>query len=426
MWIHSCTATDFRLVYPDWEDFMSREYTIAFRGRWRPLNEYCIDMTYWADSVENALYSSCTNDRHVWQMTPTEYDEQYLWEAWVVTVEVDVTDELTDEPVYVVAWSVSEYVAWFNIAVSWESAYIENLNFGWNAESWDFADLVNVVELYNEVWEIIGSVNVGNWDSVFLAEQLALSQWNNKIYVKLITDTIGNNDNWATLINGTLSLLVWKAYSHNDFIIDISYPNSDNAYDIWNRFIPYSENSLPFSIVPVAFSDVEFVTSAAWISVNTNTTDANNVNLAILKLTASDRQNTDRNNGSDLQAIVSRLSFETSNPIDVSNYEIRRIWNSSINYQWSLNGNRLEFNLWLSDLYTREFQAWEVGYYVIRGDVQAGPQNNSSVTITMENLNGWSPESISYSPSDSTTEIYDSFRIGIDSIESPSVSIDNN
>lgn len=345
--------------------------------------------------------------------------------AGELRVEADNSDSEADDKKYIVAGTPedqSEFVASFELTAQNEWVEIEDMVLNIVGAN-DFDDAVQEVIIYAEDKSTIIDSSVPTDGTSVLFDTISnftVEEWSINIYVKIITNLIGINEEWQSLadVQFTLSVLASEGRDSGEEVV-VTYENSTTS----------SDPTTAFSVVPVSFSDAEFVTSAAGVNVDTTTTDGNDMNLAILKLTASDRENTDRNNASDLEAIVSRLRFEVSNPIGISNYEIRRIWNGSTNYiAWNVDGDMIDFNLDLVDVNTKEFTSWEVWYYLIRADVQVG-QTSSSVKLILDNLNGWvdaTDAPIVYAPSDDLSEQYRELRLEDDLIESSNVTINNN
>lgn len=351
-------------------------------------------------------------------------------DSWELNVSVETGEEEVDDSVFVLGGSDADeapFVAAFEFTAENESVEIEDLTLTATVGAGDFDQAVAEVVLFDEDGNVIDSETVSSNVVEFNNIDLVIEEGSQFVFVKVVTDIIGDNENGAVVSDVTfaLSLDNVDGVDSGDEVsgLNLEYEGVDSTV------ASSTNSSLEFSVVPVKFSNAEFVTSAASTSVDTSTTNGNDVNLAILNLTADSWDNTDRGDGSDLEAVVKTLRFETSNTTDVSNYEIRRIGNGSTDYiSGTLVGNVVEFNLW-TDTNTVEFESGENGYYLIRGDINAAAGTNTTIRLTLDNLNGGAAagaESIVYAPSDFLAEEYTELRIGDEFVESQNVTVNNN
>jgi len=264
---------------------------------------------------------------------------------------------------------------------------------------------------------VIDSQAVTNDTSVdFDNIDLSIPEWQHEIYIKVIGDLIGEAYEGEQTDELFLSLVA------TDVEDTVSWMDVAPTYDGSNQTLP----SKKFRIVPVKFSGANFALTAAGFIVDTSISDWADQSIAIFKLTADTRQNTDVNNGSSVKINMSQLTFWSTNTTDVTNYKIRRIWNGSTTYlPCSVVGDVVTCNISGGNVATREIPSSVIGYYLIRADIDAGG-NNTTVRLSVDNMNEGTPVPVNYAPTDASAS-YDSYRIGrnYDYIESPTVAIIN-
>lgn len=348
---------------------------------------------------------------------PTNSDRQVtIVDFGSLMIEVDNTDALTDDSEYVVAGSLLNevpYVASFEFTVDNEPVEIEDLDvLVYGDESW-FAQGASEVILFDEDQNVIASeVVTQGWVVSFDNIDLFVDEWRSNIYVKVVGDLMGDNQNGMLTQDVRFALEVGDvegADSGEEIVVE--YDNGDET-----------ATSNAFAIVPVSFVEVEFVQSAAGFTVDTEVSPGTDTVIAILKLTASEWDNTDAVDGSDLDIILNSLVFETSNTQDITNYELRRVWNGSTDYYLGNQfGDQVSFyfDTGSIDYTTREIESMEIAYFVVRADISP-VASDSFVRLELEIDGG-----ISYSSSDyifSSNEL----RIWEELTESYTITISNN
>lgn len=301
-----------------------------------------------------------------------------------LTVEADNADSETNDEKYILAGkalSSSDFVASFELTAQNEGVEIEDMTLVVSGDTTMFAQAAQEVVIYDEDKSTIlfreTVTTVGT--VVFNNINLIVEEGSMNIYVKIETDIIGDNENGVETANVHFALVVDNVEGED------SGDESTVTYD----GVTQSLFTNTFAIVPVKFSDVEFVTSAAGSNVATSTTDGNDKNIAILKLTADSWDNTDRTDGGDLEVYVNTLNFTTNVATgSVDGYEIRRIGNGSTNYiACTVSGDQVSCPVSSGSVNAREFVSTEVGYFLVRADVTFGA-SNGSVKLTLDNLNG--------------------------------------
>ncbi len=338
-------------------------------------------------------------------------------------VSVDTDMQEVNIPQYVLggeSQSAAPFVASFELNADNEGAVIEDITIiASGAGATQFEQAITEVVLYDDdMTTVLDSKTVTSTQVNFNNINWEIPEGSTHLWVKVIADTIGNQYEGVTTDDITLILQLANVNGAESGD-DIS-PNYDDT--------GHTLESNPFSVVDVKFSDADFVLSSNGYVVDTSITNGNDINLAILQLTADARSNTQNSPVGALELIVNQLVLETSNTSDVTNYEIKRVGNGTTSWipgTLNITGATVTFDLSTGVLATKEFTTSEVGYYVVRADVNAG-SSNTSIKMTFDNLNGGSPAPISYTNSDlMPAYTYTELRIGDEQVESSNVSITN-
>jgi len=336
-------------------------------------------------------------------------------------VSVDTSEEEVDDSQFVLggeSQSAAPFVASFELIADNEGILIEDLTIvASGAGSADFEEAIMEVVLYaDDMTTVIDSQTVTSTGVEFSNIDLELDEGTNNLWVKVVADLIGDEYEGTTTDDISLYLVLGNVEGAD---------SGDDVTPTYDGAGSYTLESEPFQVVAAKFSDADFVLSSNGYVVDTSTSNGTDVNIAILQLTADTWSNTQESPVGSLEIIVNELVFVTSNDTDVTNYEIRRVGNGSTDWimgTLATGNNTVTFDLTTGTLNTTEFTSSEVGYYVVRADINAG--GNTSVKMSLDNLNGGSPAPIDYEPSDGTAT-YTELRIGEELIESANVSVVN-
>ncbi len=336
-----------------------------------------------------------------------------------LSIHVNTSASETEDAKYVLGGdplNAVPFVAWFELISDNGDSFVEDLTLQvsgpWNSA---FAQAATEAVIYDEdfVTVLDSHAVTTNNEVVFNGINLEVLEGVRNVFVKVVADLIGSQYEGTATDDLFISLVATHAEDLN------SWGDITPTYDGGNQTLP----SKQFQIVPVKFTDAAFVLSAVGVTVNTSISNGPDQNIAILKLTADNRSNTQTSPSGSLKLYVVQLNFATNNTSAVTNYEIKRIGNGTTTfYPCTVITDRVICNLTAGNISTKEFTSWEVGYYQLRADVDA--PGNTSVKISRPNLNEWTPAPINYEPSDTSAE-YEWLRYGEDYTESPSVVILN-
>lgn len=335
-------------------------------------------------------------------------------------VSVDNNESEVQDPQFVLGGksaAQSPFVASFELIADNEAIFIERLAIiATGAGVALFDDAVMEVIIYgDDMTTVLGSRTVSSSTVTFNSFNREFPEGVTNLWVKVVADLIGSQ--YEGTATDDISLMLQ--------LIDVE--GVDSGDDITPNYdgVGRTLESNPFQVVAAKFADANFVLSAAGVTVDTTVTNGNDINIAILQLTADSWSNTQESPVGSLKMYVDVLTFFSSNLTDVDNFEIRRIGNGSTSYvpgTVDLTGGTVTFVLSGENIATREFVSAEVGYYQVRADIDA--TGNTSIKLTLDNLNGGSPEPIEYDMSDNSAT-YTALRIGDDLVESPNVSVNN-
>jgi len=284
-------------------------------------------------------------------------------------VSVDTSEEEVDDSQFVLggeSQSAAPFVASFELVADNEGVIIEDLTIvASGAGAVDFEEAIMEVVLYaDDMTTVIDSQTVTSTGVDFDNIDLELDEGSNNIWVKVVADLIGDEYEGTTTDDITLYLVLGTV------------EGADSGDDVTPTYdgVARTLESNPFQVVPVKFSDADFVLSSNGYVVDTSTSNGTDVNIAILQLTADTWSNTQESPVGSLELIVNELVFVTSNDTDVTDYEIRRVGNGSTDWLTGVlatGSNTVTFDLTTATLNTTEFVSSEVGYYVIRADINA-------------------------------------------------------
>lgn len=233
-----------------------------------------------------------------------------------LNVNVDTTDAKTNKARHVLAGTTSDYVASFELNAVNEAIELEDVTItATGAGAGDFADAVNEVVVYNdagtELFREQVVSNVVSFDNVNFVVPLGTTN----LYVKIISDTVGNNANGTTMqdVQLTFSAQNVKGDSSN---VDVT-PTYDG--------VGMSLTSYAFDVISVHLSDIQLVSSYSTYSVPTTTSNGSGTNLAIVKITANTWNNTDLDDNSALDLVLQTLSVTNSATSVATNLTLKRI-----------------------------------------------------------------------------------------------------
>jgi hypothetical protein len=265
----------------------------------------------------------------------------------------------------------------------------------------DFSRAVQEVVLLDNEWNVIAMEHVIHDDIVEFDGIDHVVEWSDRVIVKLVTDRIWDNENWEVLTDARLWLEIVEAQGVNtETPTEVSYINSSlpNISQYWDLF----------SVLPVMFESINTVPSAFGVWVNTTVSNGSWISLWIFRLVAADRDNTNRNDWSNLEIVLNTLNIYSTNVSDVTNYKIRLLWVTNPQWiQWTVEWEVVTFDLTQLTSSHREIASWTTRYFEVQGDVFA--TSNGTVRIGMRNTNGnssWDVPGLLFWPSDMLTELY--------------------
>jgi len=355
--------------------------------------------------------------------------------AGELAISVDNSDNETDEPKFVLAGSTeaaSEFVASFELVATNEGIDIEDailhVTFDDSDPTKNFVDAVMEVVVYDDdkTTELFREVvNTSSTASPLELDMnninLVIDEGSTNIYVKIVTEPIGDNQNGAVVLDATVALEVNEVDgvdSGDDAVV--TYEGNVSATQ--------SNDSLVFDVVPVRIADVEMVTAyGSAYSVDTEVSGVqNDIYLGIVKVTADTWANTNNVDWSELNILMDSISVESTAPVGlITNYSIERVDVS--------NGTEVvgtdtagvvtfdianDTNVTLSD---REIESGEVAYYLIRWDITT-TGDDANFRLNLDNLDGPTNNAFVFSTDDASLGSFSELRLGTD--EKTGVSID--
>lgn len=345
--------------------------------------------------------------------------------AGELSITVDNSDNETDEPKFVLAGSTeaaSEFVASFELVATNEGIDIEDAILHATFAGGSFVNAVMEVVVYDDdkttelFREVINTTNVASPLEIDMNNiNLVIDEGSTNIYVKVVTEPIGDNQNGDEVVDATFSLEVAE--------VDGVDSGDDVAvtYDAAGQTLP----SLEFDVIPVRISDVEMVTSyGSNYSVDTNVSGTQtDIYLGIIKVTADTWANTNNTDGSELNILMDTIRVESTAPAAlVTNYSIERV---DISNGTEIPGvdtaGIVEFPLTTGTTSDREIESGEVAYFLVRWDI-ATIGDDANFRINLDNLDGATNNAFVYSTDDATLGSIDELRLGTD--ERNGVSID--
>lgn len=158
------------------------------------------------------------------------------------------------------------------------------------------------------------------------------------IYVKVITDLVGNNANGTTMGDVTLTLSALNVDG------DASNAAVNPTYDVVAA--TSTSPSYAFDVISVHLSDIQLVSSYSTFSVSSSTANGSGTNLAIIKVTANTWNNTDITDNSALDLVLQSLALTNSAPTVATNLTMKRIdISNGTEFAGTVAGNVVTFDV---------------------------------------------------------------------------------
>lgn len=369
--------------------------------------------------------------------------------VWTLTAVVDNTDSDTDQEINVLGNTTSPYVASYELTASNEDVLLETIvvraDETGNAVAFETA--VDELILYADGSEIARE-SITSDVTTFSNVNYVLEEWNENIYIKVVTRKIGKDAAGAGDDNGyELELNVTEA-EWNESGKDVVVTSIDGDGEVGD--------SNTFAVVPVSISAISFVDSYSGESVADNLTNGENT-IWILAVTTDSSTNTKAADGSslktELESLVVTLStdattYDTSpdQAWDISALTIERIgWSSSAQTLANTDGSALadddavsgvSFDLfkWVTLWSDEEIDNGTTVYYAIKATFSGlDASNNKYIQLKLNSLDGGA--AIEYSSNDTddsdannasgadeTTDDITKLRLGTSTISGDSIS----
>jgi hypothetical protein len=345
-------------------------------------------------------------------------NESSLWRTitlqgqGTLAVSVRNNDTLTNQPKSVVAGATSDYVAAFEFVATNEAILVEDLNVV--AVGNNFSNRVSALELYamsgNQAVLVASESTVGGNSTQFNNVNITMPQWSTRLYLKAVTRRYGQASGGAD---------VTTTEAPNDaltFSLEVTTARGVSSSEDVTAAVTAASNAM--FIYPVRISNVSFVTSAEGVTIG-NTSAGNGENIAILRVTADNWNNTDTANGTLLTAILEEITLRSSSA-NLTNLTVERLGVGNNTQVIGANvGAVYSFDLASAPAVVNELDRQQVAFFLVRGDLL--PQaNNYSVRVSLEDLNNGD---IEYSHDGTNADTVTALNIGVTRLESNSITV---
>ena len=240
-----------------------------------------------------------------------------------LSVNVDNTNTLTKNPKNVLAGTLSDYVATFQLQAVNEAINLKN--FTVFATGTNFSSSVSDVYVYmmsGGVASLVAqkSVDAGATGATFTQQNITLPQGTTNLYVKVVTRNVGKGFNKAT------------SSSTGDYALSLSVTKATGISSTTEltSFTP-TGYAQPFKVVDLLATNVQFVASQGGYTTVTQLSNAGQQVLGILAITADRGANTNTVDNSNLRFVLSgvRINAITGGTATVSNLYLERIGGST-------------------------------------------------------------------------------------------------
>lgn len=383
-------------------DIVDNTSLVGDKVRVRLLNTYIIRL---ANNKNIWVFWIPTNSQNIVTLT-----EKLV--AGMLHLKVDNLDTKTNRPKHVVAGTTSDYVSSFEMTAIDEASEIEDLVItAAGAGATTFSDEVKEVVIFDDAGTELFRELVTSNEIVFDNVNFIVPLGTTNIYVKVITDLIGSNENGMTMSDVAFTLIA------NGVVGVTSNEDITPSYDGGNTTL----SSYPFDVISVHLSAIDLVSNFSSYSIPSSTSNSLGVNLAILKITTDDWDNTDIDDNSSLDLVLQTVEVTNSTPSVATNLTMKRIDVSNwTELAGSLIGDLTVFDLsYLSPL-DNEISKSSVAYYLIKGDINS--PSNTTVRLSVRLLNdGW----VVYDSSDFNSQVT-SLRLWVNEVLGPLVFVDVN
>jgi len=329
-----------------------------------------------------------------------------------LAVAVRNNDSLTNQPKSVVAGATSDYVASFEFVATNEAILVEDFTI--IATGSDFADRVSALQIFamsgSEAVLLATESTVGDNSTQFNNVNITIPQGSTRLYLKAVTRRYGQASGGAD---------VTTTEAPNDglkFSLAVTTARGVSSSEAVPPAVTANSNAL--FIYPVRISNVAFVNSAEGINIG-NTSSGSGENIAILRITADNWNNTDVNNGTLLTAVLEELTLRSSSA-NLTNLRIERLGvGNNTQVVPSVSGNEFTFDMSSAPAVVNELDRQQVAFFLVRGDL-APHSSNYSVRVSIEDLNGGD---LTFSHDEFGADTVDALNIGLSRVESQSITV---
>ena len=349
---------------------------------------------------------------------------------------VDNTDSETDKDKNVLGWTISPFVASFELVAVNEKIKIVDLQINEKTAGKNLKDGVAEVVIYaNDKTTELARQIVTSDSVLFNNINAVIPEGTSNIYVKVVTHKIGKDEPWSQVDDLTLEMLITDAkWDESQKSVDVT--SMDQAGEVGD--------SKKFSVVPVRISNVAFVNSQGGETVSSSLTNGENT-IGIIAITTDSSDNTNSTNGSALKTLLKDFKVTlntdavyddtTANAADITAITVQKVNGITAAQSATLaNGNALPgpaawgtavtgINLFNNvNLGTdKEVENGTTVYYVVKATLAGlDSTENKYVQLKLENLD--TPNTVIYSSDEAGAANITSLRIGTTSIDGTTLS----